>query len=58
MESYLRLKFPELKVLRIDRESVADPNHDAYGCMANLDFLLAKYDVAIASPVMAQTSSC
>ena len=52
IESYLTKKFPKLNIIRIDGESVADPNHPAYGCMANLDFVLAKYDIAIASPVI------
>ncbi len=52
LESYLTKKFPDLKIIRIDGESVADPNHPAYGCMANLDFVLANYDIAIASPVI------
>jgi len=52
LESYLTKKFPDLKIIRIDGESVTDPNHPAYGCMANLDFVLASYDIAIASPVI------
>jgi len=52
IESYLNQKFPELNIIRIDGESVADPNHAAYGCMANLNSLLTNYDVAIASPVI------
>ena len=52
IESYLKKKFPHLKILRIDGESVADPNHPAYGCMTNLNFILANYDIAIASPVI------
>ena len=52
IESYLKKRFPHLKILRIDGESVADSNHPAYGCMANLNFVLANYDIAIASPVI------
>ena len=52
LESYLKKEFPELKILRIDGESVADPNHPAYGCMANLNSLLSHYDIALASPVI------
>jgi len=52
LESYLTKKFPDLKILRIDGESVTDPNHPAYGCMANLDYVLAQYDVTVASPVL------
>lgn len=52
LESYLKQQFPDLKILRIDRDSVAEPNHPAYGCMSNLDAILSNYDVAIASPVV------
>ena len=36
LEAYLKKQFPDLRILRIDAESVADPNHPAYGCMRNL----------------------
>ncbi|MEL6442358.1 MAG: plasmid replication protein, CyRepA1 family [Cyanobacteria bacterium J06621_8] len=50
LESYLQLKFPTHKILRIDSETVADPNHPAYGCIAHLNEILPQYDMAIASP--------
>jgi hypothetical protein len=50
LESYLEFKFPELKILRIDSETVADPDHPAYGCIAHLNEILPQYDIAIASP--------
>ncbi|MGV2831582.1 plasmid replication protein, CyRepA1 family [Myxosarcina sp. GI1(2024)] len=50
LESYLQLKFPEKKILRIDSETVADPSHPAYGCIAHLNEILPNYDLAIASP--------
>lgn len=52
LESYLKKLFPHLKILRVDRESVAQPNHPAYGCMENLNQLLGQYDVVICSPVV------
>lgn len=52
LESDLKKKFPKLKILRIDRESVAEPGHPAYGCMGNLNAILPNYDIAIASPVI------
>ena len=52
LESHLSKLFPQLKILRIDRESVAEPNHPAYGCMENLNRVLGSYDIAIASPVI------
>jgi hypothetical protein len=50
LESYLQLKFPNKKILRIDSETVADPSHPAYGCIAHLNEILPNYDIAIASP--------
>ena len=52
LEAYLKKQFPNLRILRIDAESVADPNHPAYGCMRNLNKILQNYDLAIASPVI------
>ncbi|HEY9769208.1 MAG TPA: plasmid replication protein, CyRepA1 family [Coleofasciculaceae cyanobacterium] len=50
LESYFLEKFPEKKILRIDSETVADPSHPAYGCIAHLNEILPNYDMAIASP--------
>jgi hypothetical protein len=50
LESYLELEFPGKKILRIDSETVADPEHRAYGCIAHLNEILPNYDIAIASP--------
>lgn len=50
LESYLSKKFPDLRILRIDAESIADPNHPAFGCIDKLNQVLPLYDVAIASP--------
>ena len=50
LESYLQLEFPNKKILRIDSETVADPSHPAYGCIAHLNEILPNYDLAIASP--------
>ncbi len=50
LESYLQIKFPEKKILRIDSETLADPSHPAYGCMAHLNEILPQYDIALASP--------
>jgi hypothetical protein len=50
LEERFRRKFPELRILRIDSESVSDPSHPAYGCIANLNQILTEYDLVIASP--------
>lgn len=52
LESFLKNQFPNLRILRIDRDSVSEPNHPAYGCMSNLNNILKYYDIAIASPVI------
>jgi hypothetical protein len=52
LEAHLRAKFPDKAILRIDRESIADPQHPAYGCMAHLNELLPHYDIVIASPTI------
>jgi len=52
LESLLRRRFPYLKILRIDSETVADPNHPAFGCIEHLNEILPKYDVVIASPTL------
>ncbi|MCC0177786.1 DUF3854 domain-containing protein [Waterburya agarophytonicola K14] len=50
LEAYLKQKFPQKKILRIDSESLADPSHPAYGCIAKLEEVLWQYDAIIASP--------
>ena len=52
LEYYLKKKYPNLKILRIDSESVSDRTHPAYGCMGNLEQILCQYDLVICSPVI------
>lgn len=52
LEYFVKEKFPDLKVLRIDRETVGDPTHPAFGCTDKLNSLLPKYDLVIASPTI------
>ena len=52
LEAYFRAQFPELKILRLDSESLADPHHPAYNCIANLDRVLPEYDLVLASPCL------
>jgi hypothetical protein len=49
LEERFRRKFPHLRILRIDSESVADPSHPAFGCIAHLNEILTQYDLVIAS---------
>jgi hypothetical protein len=50
LEERFRRKFPHLRILQIDSESVADPSHAAFGCIAHLNEILTQYDLVIASP--------
>jgi hypothetical protein len=50
LEAYLSKLFPDLRILRIDAESIADPSHPAFGCIDHLNEVLPLYDIAIASP--------
>ncbi|WP_256871998.1 plasmid replication protein, CyRepA1 family [Nostoc sp. TCL26-01] len=50
LEERFRRKFPHLRILRIDSDSVSEPNHPAFGCIAHLNEILTQYDLVIASP--------
>jgi len=50
LEAYFAKLFPDLRILRIDAESIADPNHPAFGCIDILNEVLPLYDITIASP--------
>ena len=50
LEARLRKRFPNLRILRIDAETVADPTHAAYQCVGNLNEILLEYDCVLASP--------
>jgi len=67
LEAYFQQQFPDLKILRIDGESIADPEHPACGCISYLNNigvfsnsvgvlreapLLGKYDMVLASPAI------
>ncbi len=52
LESWVQRNFPDKKVLRIDRKSVGDKNHPAYGCIDSLNQVVKDYDVVICSPVI------
>lgn len=50
LERFLQDRFPDKRILRIDSESVSDPNHPAYCCISKLNQILLEYDLVIASP--------
>ncbi|MEC4988852.1 MAG: plasmid replication protein, CyRepA1 family, partial [Oscillatoria sp. PMC 1068.18] len=52
MEAFLKKEFQgkNLKTLRIDSETIAEPGHPAFGIIPNLNEELSNYDVVICSP--------
>jgi len=52
LEQIIRRKFPELRVLRVDSHTVADPSHPAFNCVANVNGTFTQYDVVIATPTI------
>jgi len=52
LESQLQESFPELKILRIDSETVADETHAAFGCMEDINNRIKDYDIIITSPTI------
>ncbi len=52
LETQLQRRFSHQRILRIDSESVADPNHPAYGCIEQLNAQIKNYDIIIASPTI------
>ncbi len=49
-EAYLKQKFPDHKILRLDSESLGDSSHPAYHCAKNFNQILKEYDIVLASP--------
>ncbi len=52
LESYFQAKFPDKKILRIDSETVADPQHAAYGMVERINADITQYDLVIATPTI------
>lgn len=52
IEKRLANKFPHLRILRIDSETISDPTHPAFACIDNLDQILASYDLVVTSPAI------
>ncbi|HLO49273.1 MAG TPA: plasmid replication protein, CyRepA1 family [Kamptonema sp.] len=52
LEALLKKKFPDKKILRVDKDSVADPEDKAYGCVGKLNDVVPHYDIVIASPTL------
>ncbi len=50
LETMLLEYCPFLKILKIDSETITNPDHPAYGCIEHLNELLPHYDVVLSSP--------
>ncbi|MHC0068100.1 plasmid replication protein, CyRepA1 family [Nostoc sp. UIC 10890] len=50
LEARFKKQFPHRKILRIDSETIADPQHEAYNCISRLNKVLLEYDIVLASP--------
>ncbi|MBD2255830.1 plasmid replication protein, CyRepA1 family, partial [Nostoc parmelioides] len=50
LEAKLKKKFPNHRILRIDSETIVDPEHAAYACIERLNQILMEYDIVLASP--------
>jgi hypothetical protein len=53
LEKYYRSRCPGKKILRIDAETVANPEHPAYQCAEKINELATLYDIVICSPSLA-----
>ncbi|CAD5985104.1 plasmid replication protein, CyRepA1 family [Planktothrix agardhii] len=51
-ESRIKKLFPSARILRIDSETVADPNHPAFCCAKNINLIIKDYDVVIVTPTI------
>jgi hypothetical protein len=51
-ESHLKELFPDKRILRIDSNSVSDPDHPAFCCAKNINSIIKDYDIVIATPTI------
>lgn len=52
LETYLQTRYPDKRILRIDSESVADPQNPAYGIVERLNQVIPNYDIVLATPTI------
>ncbi len=50
IENRIKQHSPHLRVCRLDRETLSDPNHRAYSAKNDLNGYLSEFDIVIASP--------
>lgn len=53
LEKYFQSRCKGKKILRIDAETVANPDHPAYQCAEKINELVEHYDIVICSPSLA-----
>jgi hypothetical protein len=51
LEAFFRGKGID-SILRIDSETIADPGHEAFGCIASIDDVISRYQLTIATPTI------
>jgi hypothetical protein len=52
VESLMRKKFPNLRIVRVDADTVADPSHAAFACIDRINSFVAEYDIVLCSPTV------
>ncbi|TAN82315.1 MAG: bifunctional DNA primase/helicase, partial [Phormidium sp. SL48-SHIP] len=52
LESLIKEVYSNLRVIRIDSETIVNPEHEAYQAIEHLDSLISQYDVVIYTPVL------
>ncbi|MBD1841825.1 DUF3854 domain-containing protein [Cyanobacteria bacterium FACHB-63] len=52
LEKYFAQQCPGKKILRIDSETVSDPDHAAYGSIEKINEVVKRFDVVIATPTI------
>lgn len=52
LEALFSDRYPDLKILRIDSETISDPGHPAYQCTTDLNEVVQRYDCVLASPTI------
>jgi hypothetical protein len=53
LEKFLRKRCPGKNILRIDSETVSNPDHPAYQCTKTINGLATLYDIIVCTPTLA-----
>jgi len=52
LETQLQRQFPDKRILRIDSETVANPQHPTYGIVERFNEVITGYDIILATPTI------